>query len=648
MRPPDPTARPDDAPPAHSPDHDFAVLAESHLFDADWYLTAYPDVKTSGLDPLLHFVLHGAEEQRDPSEFFSTRFYLEANPDVADSPFNPLVHYALHGRLEGRRSLPTEQDASPPFAPYPYERLMRTGLASVMRQLAQDATPAEQLARPDPDLYSPTISIILPVFDTPTRFLREVVQSIHAQTYPRWQLCITDDCSTRAETLAVLKELSADPRVILRRTETNSGIAKASDLALSVATGDYVAFVDHDDLLTPNALSEVVGLLRSDQGLDYIYSDHLQADPDGLPYAWARKPSWSPEFLLSTNYIVHLKVVRRELLLSVGGLGQERSQVQDLGMSLRLVRAGARIAHLPKALYLWREHGGSVAASTTAKPGIEGLLADAISDHLENCGSTARACWPAPFRRDRVGAFHLDFPEEKRSVAAVRILQPGMPTANDASPESLGFPSGTELHSIVADGRAREGAASLGSDALIREFFRSLEAEYIVLVSSQSRLVSFEGLPHLLGYLSLSPDIGAAGGKVLNEHLRVIAGGLLMQRDGRFGLIGGGAFENDAGHWLIGQIPSNVDAVSQRCMAVRRSDLVDGPGLKLHGWGELAGTMLCHELRERGRRIVYDPEVKVFDRVPLQVSSISISSLRRRTAGLRETRRFIEFPEAEH
>ena len=112
------------------------------------------------------------------------------------------------------------------------------------------------------------------------------------------------------------------------------------------------------------------------------------------------KPEWSPEFLLSTNYIVHFKVVRRDLLLSVGGLAQEISHVQDLGMSWRLVEANARIAHLQKSVYLWREHENSVASTSEAKPGIEGLLVDVYDRHLRHVGASASQTWPQPFRRE--------------------------------------------------------------------------------------------------------------------------------------------------------------------------------------------------------------------------------------------------------
>ena len=629
------------APLAHSPEHDIAAIAASDLFDAAWYLDAYPDVAATGIDPLLHYVLHGASERRDPSEFFSTDHYLRSNPDVVDSPFNPLVHYVLHGIAEGRAASPA---SGADFAPFPFERLMRVGLAAVAEQMARDATPAERLARPDPQLFSPLVSFILPVFNTPERFLREVVQSVRAQTYGHWELCIVDDCSTRSETLSVLEELRQDERVRLHRMERNAGIAKSSDMALAHATGDYVAFVDHDDLLTPNALSEVVALLRQDSGIDYIYSDHVQASPEGLPRAWARKPSWSPDFLLSTNYIVHFKLVRRELLCSIGGLAQERSQVQDLAMSLRILRAGARVAQIPQALYLWREHKGSVAASTSAKPGIEGLLAETYTEHLHALGSHARAFWPAAFRKQRVGAFRLKFPQTRARVVQVAIVSP---TALNKGSFERAAVSGkldvAPVHWITTARHAPEGVCSLPTDAAVRKFFTDLEADYVVLTGGQARVISPVGFEALTGYLDLSQEIGAVGGKVLNDQLQVIAGGFLLSKGGDYGLICGGEFDNAEGHWLLGQVASNVDGVSARCMAVRRSALAGGPGLKLCEWREFAGLVFCQELRAVGSRVVYNPAVKLLDSDRLRVSPLAAQKLKQHSRAHVGDRVFTEF-----
>lgn len=190
--------------------------------------------------------------------------------------------------------------------------------AEAAKVIVKAATPAARLARCCATKYSPKISIILPIYDTPADYFREATQSIFAQTYTNWEMCVVDDGSRREETIIIRKELerSTDPRIMVVALPENRGIAKASQAALLIAAGDYVAFVDHDDLITPNALSEVVALLREDPTIDYVYTDHAMADRDGLPKSVSWKAEWSPEFLLSTNYIVHFKVVRRTLLLS--------------------------------------------------------------------------------------------------------------------------------------------------------------------------------------------------------------------------------------------------------------------------------------------------------------------------------------------
>jgi glycosyltransferase involved in cell wall biosynthesis len=499
-----------------------------------------------------------------------------------------------------------------------FSELSVTDSADAAKFIAKSATPAAELARRSAEKYSPSISIILPVYNTPAGYFREVTQSIFAQTYTNWEMCVVDDGSHSEETITIRQELerSRDPRIKVVTLPENRGIAEASQAALLRATGDYVAFVDHDDLITPNALSEVVALLREDPTIDYVYSDHAAADRDGLPIAVSSKPEWSPEFLLSTNYIVHFKVVRRSLLLSAGGLAQEVSQVQDLGMSWRLVEANARIVHLQKPVYLWREHQNSVASTTEAKPGIENLLVDVYDRHLSRLGASACQTWPQPFRRGRVGVFRLNFEKISVPTSLVVFMKSDVERTEEIRARiGHDIANRIDLHFVSLGNLSGNDAEvkSFTEDAELNEFLSSLKSEFVVFVNSTARFITSKWLDDIVGYLTLDERIGAVGGKVLDEFLRVRAGGLLVDRYGNYRTICGGEFDNSPGHWWIGQVASNVDAVSSQLLGARMEVLLSSGGMHFRDYGDGWSVAFSQYLRENDFRVVYNPFSKIFD-----------------------------------
>lgn len=632
------------------------LIAASELFDAAWYLKHYPDVAAAEMDPAYHFAHHGGGEGRNPGPYFDTAFYLEAHPDVLASGMNALVHYVRHGESEGRPRLPGGAGADTAVAagatlPLPglfdgsaFEELSIGEPAAILRYITTSATPAEALARADAALYSPLVSIVMPVYNTPPRFFREVLQSVFAQTYTQWELCMVDDGSTSPATHAIFDEIarSPDPRIRTRRLEANRGIAGASQAALELATGDYVAFLDHDDLLTPNALSEVVAALRADPKIDFVYTDHVMIDQDGYPKHFAHKPAWSPEFLLSTNYIVHFKVVRHSLLLSIGGLKDELDNVQDLGISCSLAAAGARVHHVAKPVYLWREHRTSVAFSSAAKPGIEGLLLQVYDRYLGQLGIAAKQLWPTAFRMTRTGVFRLAF-EGPRPGTALILLARGS-DEDEASIRRRAAPlldPSVSLHIVSLTAGPGAIGTVIDSDAAMLDFLAGLDSEIVVFATATTQYLGIDWVERLAAYAAMDPLIGAAGGKVLDSWLQVRSGGMLSDAAGEYRTIAAGHFDSARAHWLIGQIASNVDAVSSQLMATRRSTLIEAGGIGFHAFGDAAGAAYCATLVSKGYRIVYDPEARASDTGRLAVPAAAwprIRELGRQAAPLRRYR----------
>ncbi len=230
---------------------------------------------------------------------------------------------------------------------------------------------------------APTISVIMPVYNTPEPFLREAIGSVMAQLYPRWELCIADDASPAPHVQAVLQEYAArDPRVKVTRCARNGGISAASNAALALASGPYVALLDHDDVMAEHALLAVAERLTADPSLDMLYSDEDKLDETGRRCDPFFKPQWSPEYFLACMYTCHLGVYRRSLIERVGGFRSEFDGAQDYDLVLRVVEQTSKIAHLPDVLYHWRVHPGSTASGSHAKPTAHLAARRAIEAHL--------------------------------------------------------------------------------------------------------------------------------------------------------------------------------------------------------------------------------------------------------------------------
>ncbi len=241
----------------------------------------------------------------------------------------------------------------------------------------------------------PTISILMPVYEVEPRWFRAAVQSVMNQSYERWELCIADDCSTRVDLLAEFDRLPADNRIKYVRRSSNGHICHASNSAAGLATGEFVALLDHDDALAPHALAEVANALARDPAADLVYSDEDKIDAKNRRYDPQHKPDWSPELLLSYNYINHFTVLRRSLFERVGRFrpGYEGSQDHDL--LLRASEHTRRIVHVPKILYHWRSLPTSTASTAGVKTYVHTSGRRAVEYALNRRGIDATLAVPA-------------------------------------------------------------------------------------------------------------------------------------------------------------------------------------------------------------------------------------------------------------
>lgn len=247
----------------------------------------------------------------------------------------------------------------------------------------------------------PRISILMPVYNTHDKWLREALDSVIAQLYPNWELCIADDASTQPHVRATLEEYRAhELRIKVVYRSSNGHIAEATNSALALASGEFISLMDHDDVIPGHALYELVAKLNEDPSADMIYSDEDKIDSKGRRFDPGFKPDWSPDYLESCMYTAHLAIYRSAVAEKVGGFKPGYDGAQDYDFVLRFTETSDRIAHVPRVLYHWRAIPGSTASSMYDKRYVVPAGISALRDRLEHTGrrgSVSQSRYPSCF-----------------------------------------------------------------------------------------------------------------------------------------------------------------------------------------------------------------------------------------------------------
>jgi O-antigen biosynthesis protein len=465
--------------------------------------------------------------------------------------------------------------------------------------------------------YRPRISILMPVYNTDPGVLLDALDSVRAQIYGNWQLCIADDGSDRAETRQVLASLDGEAAVEVVRLPGSTGISGATNAALAVADGDFVTFLDHDDILKPHALAQVARWLDADPTLDLVYSDEDKLDELGRLYDPHLKPDWSPDLLTTQNYLCHLTVARRSLVEDVGGFRSEYDGSQDYDLFLRLTERTDRIAHIPEPLYSWRAVPGSAAAVVDAKPYAIAAARRAVADALERRGYDGRVD-----ETSRVGCFRARYPFRGQPKVSIII-----PTKNRGHLLHQCISSITQRSTysnfeiVVIDNQSTESEAlgylATGPARVIRysEPFnyarmmnfgaRSVECDALLFLNNDTEVMNPDWIEGLLEH-AMRPEVGAVGG-------RLFFGNGEPQHEGIMLAVGGGwAYNvNHDGYWFRGDLTRNTTAVTGACTMIRPSVYwrVGGNDERLRvAYNDVD---LCLRIRQAGYEIVYTPFVEL-------------------------------------
>ncbi|HEX5982676.1 MAG TPA: glycosyltransferase [Solirubrobacterales bacterium] len=483
---------------------------------------------------------------------------------------------------------------------------------------------------------TPRFSILTPIYETPPGVLRKMLRSVQRQNYDDWELCLVDDGSQQPHVREILDRAQAlDPRVRVQHRETNEGIVPTSNEALAMAQGEFVALLDHDDLLHPDALAEVAARLDTDPEIDYVYTDEDKVDTKGLHSAPFFKPDWSPERMRTQMYTCHFSVFRRSLVEEVGGFDAEFEGSQDWDLVLKVTERARKVAHVPRILYHWRMLETSAAGGgEAAKPWAFEAGKRAVQAHCDRIG------FPAQVERDPEdpGVLHLEPRLQRRP--SVSIVIPTAATVRDVRFEPVVLVVNCVREIVERSSYDNYEIVCVVSEAVPQNVLDELRE----IAGDRLRLVEFsgpfnfsekinKGALHSEGehLLLLNDDIGISTPNWLERLVMYsdfegigAVGGRLLWGDGRLQHVGVGFDDGLPGHTYRGfrgefrgyanavRIARNTLAVTGACLMTPRAAFDEVGGLTTALPVNFNDVDYCLKLHAKGYRIVYDPDLVLY------------------------------------
>lgn len=486
--------------------------------------------------------------------------------------------------------------------------------------------------------YKPLISIILPIYNTPEPFLRACIQSVISQSYTNWELCVADDAST-TPIIETVKDLAKKhPNIKWTRLQTNRHIAASSNEALKLAKGEFVALLDHDDLLLPNALYESVKAINEHPDVDLVYSDEDKVDGNRHIEPFF-KPDWSPDFLLGCNYITHFAVLRRSIVEKIGGFRVGTEGAQDWDLFLRFTAQTQRVHHIPKILYSWRKSPTSTAKTAKSKPYAYINQMRVLRDAMV-ANRTPASVLSSPF---------MGFWFVKHTVQKLPLVSIIIPTKDnydviknclDSIIENTTYPA----YEIVivdtgsTDGRVDElykKMAELGHISVVRwkkpfNFSgacnfgaKHSKGEYLLFLNNDTEVITPEWIEYLLGQAQRK-EVGMVGCRLwFPTHRLQHAGVVLSKRDIAFHPFYNQDPKLDIFINIFASNIRNCSAVTAACCMVSREKFNEAGGFDEKLRVTYNDVDLCLRLLDKGYRNVYTPYAELYHYESLSIGKIT-------------------------
>jgi len=475
----------------------------------------------------------------------------------------------------------------------------------------------------------PLLSIVIPTYNVEKEYLLECVDSVLKQRYQKFEVCIVDDASTNQETLSTLEYISKlDDRIHIEYRKTNGHISTSSNDGIKMANGDFIGFLDHDDVLHQNALYYIALEIYKNNSIDILYTDNDKLSVNRKRCQPSFKPAWSPNLLLSFNYINHLLFVRKSLLNKVGGFRVGFEGAQDYDLLLRMTEITQRIVHIPKVLYHWRMIESSTANESSAKGYADEKGRLALSESLNRrsiqfsgVNSVFNTIYQVQYSKNSNPKISIIIPTKDK----INLLKNCIDSIYSKS-------TYTNYEVIVVDNNSEENATFefLEKYSKEKENFKFIRIEsefnysylnntaaknssgdYLVLLNNDTVIITEDWLERLL-FHAVQSEVGCVGAKLLYENNTVQHGGIVLGIGG----IAGHAFinysNNSKGYMFRLTVPSNISGVTAACLMVNKNKYFEVGGLEETLKVAFNDVDFNLKMLEKGYFNVFTPDVLLY------------------------------------
>lgn len=477
---------------------------------------------------------------------------------------------------------------------------------------------------------TPLVSIVTPVFRPDRKAFDACVASVKNQSSRQWEWVLVDDASGSRALSLMLRRLARHPGITVVSRDTNGGIVAATNDGIDLARGEYIALLDHDDVLAPNAIERVIAYAQEWPEADYLYSDEDKVDGAGRFYDRFDKPDWSPERLLGQNYCSHLSVLRTSLVREVGGMRPGLDGAQDHDLVLRVTEHARDIVHIPEVLYHWRAAAGSTALGVGEKPYAVEAGRQAVEDALARRGEPAIV---TVNEHDRYDVRRSPRTEHRVSVViptrGTEALVHGMRTSLVVNTVRRAQAT-TKTHSmewiVVYDtGTPRETLAALRDMGVrLLEYTRPFNfadkcnvgalaatGDVLLLLNDDTEAINDGWLEPMLGLIE-QEDVGVVGPLLRYESTRLQSAGHVSHSGGVNNLAPGMVPYYPARDFGASHCSSERTGVTGACLMIRREVYLSSGGMSPAFPGSFNDVDLCFRLRELGYRVVWTPLAEFF------------------------------------
>lgn len=480
--------------------------------------------------------------------------------------------------------------------------------------------------------FQPLVSVLVPVYHTEEKWLRRCIESVLAQAYSRWELCIADDASPAPHVAQILNEYAAkDGRIRFIRRPQNGHISSTSNSALALASGEYVALLDHDDELHPLALFEVVKSLQTHRSWKLIYSDEDKIDQDGRRYDPYMKPDWNYDLLLSQNCISHLGIYQRQLLLDVGGFREGYEGSQDWDLALRCIErlALTDIGHIPRVLYHWRAIPGSTAVAVDEKSYARKAGMKAIAEHLERVNAKAKV----QEVEGRPGNFRVSYtlPASSPKISLIIPTRDGLKLLERCVDSILTLTTYDNYEVVIVDNQSQDPATlqylrdvvanprvtvleydhPFNYSALNNYAVQQTQGELIGLINNDIEVISPDWLQEMAGH-AMRPEIGAVGAMLYYPNDTIQHAGVVLGVHGVAAHAYCGKPRGYPGQMGRARLVQNMSAVTAACLLIRRKVFEEVSGLDESLHVAFNDIDFCLRVQQRGYRNLWTPFAELY------------------------------------